>query len=309
MARGSAVQRRARRRENATKGRTPAPTSCREAPESEPLGASRLASRETAVDTALRLRARQIISDLETTPDRQATTLEEWMAHYVAELMHRTTNAALSRQERTQAERDCADVVLRLEELRLARDQAQVGYWIYSSERHSQAPAPEPALREALGDPIRVRSWPIWRRLVATFELAAVEQELVRVVVLQTLLNQVDGGRTKRGKPKSSRSGDSRHEEGARERFSDPTTLRAHLKRAVTAAATLFPEIADAKTARARSEHLVAALQQGLLLRSELLDRLPRVESRHVPQVHTRATLRTAARTQPKRRVAPRQRG
>jgi hypothetical protein len=277
------------------RGRRPAEVTAAPSLAREPAVAS--GDLPTEIDASLRERARQIIAELEATSARdEVTTLEAWMAHYIAELIHRAEDASATPGERTAAARDCADSVLQLSQLRFAREQAQLGYLIYQ-DRWRETRRTGRALVAALRDPSSVRGWSFGERLRALFELARADEELIRALYFAGALRQratVNPSRNSQrirgasaaksptnaeASRKSTAAADAdapsqaeSQEDGMQEGPPDAKQVQAALTRGVAAVGTLFPAVgrADPSDLSAFNIAIVEALEQTSRLRAVL---------------------------------------
>lgn len=291
------MQRRRRKARRTRPKRYPdqTPASVRDAlPLAEPWMATR-ADVPSEIDASLRERARQIITELEATSARnEVTTLEAWMAHYIAELMHRADDAAAALGERAAAARDCAEVVLQLWELRVAREQATLGYSLCRDSGREER-GDDSHLVAALDNPTSVRTWSAWDRLGALYSLAGAEQEATRALYLATLRREdhnANADSTRESAREGDGSGDDqdpastghrRHgrsgqEEGQREGLPNPKEIRSALTRAITAAAKIFPQVGAIDVSDDEGIRLAvsSALSRSFVLRAELLKAPPK---------------------------------
>ncbi|MGH7388542.1 MAG: hypothetical protein ACREM3_03685 [Candidatus Rokuibacteriota bacterium] len=214
------------------------------------------------IDATIRERAREIIAKLETvSPRNEATTLEAWMAHYIAELLYRAEDRQAEADTRAAAACECSEVVRDLWRLELARDQARVGHSIYQ-DRWRDVPTVPSSIVDALRRPSSVRSWSTWDRLLGVFTLAQVDEELIRALYLASV----------RLKPPAAAGSQEQGQDHAR-----PEDVQAGLDRAIAALATVFPEIPKTKLSDIRRLNTVigSALERTLNLRAQLLGALP----------------------------------
>lgn len=303
-----------RQRRN-TKLRTTGPKRSHEQSDSSdvpPLGREHAASPpdpSSKIDTSLRERAREIIAKLEVaSPRSEATTLEAWMAHYIAELMYRAEDPAAAASERATAARECADVVRELWQLQLTREQAHLGYAIYQ-DRWRAVPNTSSALADAFRQPSSVSTLSVWERLIALFTLAQVDEELIRALYLASLRLAPGTGPRKEPTSDVDEAGQREsQEQGMREDRPDPKNVQAALDRAIGATATVFPEIAKADFSDITSFNatIVSALERTFRLRARLLGTPLDVEE--VDRRRGAPRPRRAARAHPKKSIARKQR-
>lgn len=285
------------------------------------------ANLSSKIDASLRERARKIIAKLEaTSARREATTLEAWMAHYIAELMHRAEDPAAAASERATAARECADVVHELWQLQVTREQARLGYAIYQ-DRWREAPNTSSGLAGVFRRPSSVANWSALERLVALFALAQLDEELIRALYLATLRRQAGNaeqrsqrpqhettnpapGTGPRSEPRSDADAAGQRdsqEQGMREDYPDPKDVQAALDRAIGAVGTLFPEIAKADPSDMTGFNavIVSALERTFRLRARLLGTPRDVEE--VDRRRGAPRSRRAERAQPKKSTARKQ--
>jgi len=206
-------------------------------------------------DALLRERARQIISELGTA---EASVLQQWMAHYLSELMQRADDPTLSALERAAAHEECVRLIARMWQLELARERTRLGFALcqpawFTARRSRKEPSLD--LASALADSAVVLEWPAPDRLLALFLLAELEQEIVRFLFHVSLVasgTKLDEALTQRAGAEDAtnlKDGDdatlgSRADEEDDSEGS-PEAFKREAQRARTVLAAAFPQVGD----------------------------------------------------------------
>jgi len=228
------------------------------------------------MDASLRGRARAIIAGLEAkSPRSEATTLEVWMAHYIAELMYRAQDPTAAASERASSARECADVVRELWQLQLMRELSHLGHSLYQDQWRAVSKT-DSALADAIRRPRSVSNWPDWKRLTGLLTLAQVDEDLIRALYLGSLRRATATGRSRALASNVDEAGHRRSQEqrmGAD--LPDPKTIQVSFDRSIKAVGPLFPEIAktDLSDVSRFNAAIISALQRTFRLRARLLEK------------------------------------
>lgn len=145
-------------------------------------------------DSALRNRARRIIKDL---GEGEHPLLQRWMAHYIAELMERAQDPAMSQSDRDGVTQQCAAVIAEISRIEASRDRTQLGYALYQFERFGAPESEslgEPQLGLALLEPGCVQAWSGKDRILALFRSAELQQEIIRLLINSSILDETHAG-------------------------------------------------------------------------------------------------------------------
>lgn len=212
-------------------------------------------ARSKSTDPALRNRARRIVKDL---GEGEHPLLQRWMAHYIAELMQRAQDPALSQFDRDRVTQQCAAVIAELSRIESLRERTQLGYALYQFERFAAPKSEslgEPKLRLPLLEPTCVQAWSGADRIVALFRSAELEQEIIRLLITSSILDETLAGT-------SNGSREPEHEAYTRE------ALRA--QRRIASAFPLAVKI-EVSNHRQMARFAQKALETVLALQAELL--------------------------------------
>ena len=195
----------------------------------------------------------QIVAELELQP---AKTTQQWMAHYIAELMHCAENAA-SDEERLQASDRCAEIIMRLWEDRAEDARRYVRSRVYSSfeavyEKREIADALRAAIEKPTEQPYP-RNWDV--RAFILWHLLDVERDLLRLLIIADTIAHMEEGEA--------------IDEAAREfteREEQLSTVRRHLN-------DVFPGIENLDIHNRRSvvQRVKSALQSTHTIREQLI--------------------------------------
>ena len=201
----------------------------------------------------LKERGRQIVTELEL---QRGDTIQQWMVHYTAELMHRAENAD-SDEERLQASERCADIIMRLWERRAEDARRYVRSQVYSSfeEIYEKRDFSE-IMRVILEEPtehVYPRNWVA--RSAILWYLIDVERDLLRLLIIADTIAHMDKGKAV--------------DEAIREfieREERLSTIRRHLD-------DVFPGIVDLNIRNRRSvlRRVKSALQSIQVVREQLV--------------------------------------
>jgi len=140
----------------------------------------------------LKDRGRQLVDELSLQRD---ATMQQWMAHYIAELMHRAENAD-SDTERLRASDKCADIIVHLWERRAEDARRYVRSQVYSSfENLYQKREYADILRLALENPmdqVYPRDWDT--RAMILWHLRDFERDLLFLLVSASAFDGIERG-------------------------------------------------------------------------------------------------------------------
>lgn len=140
----------------------------------------------------LKERGRQLVAELNL---QHRDTTQKWMAHYIAELMHRAEDAD-SAEGRLQAADRCADIIMRLWEHRAEDARRYVRSQVYSSfeavyEKRELADILRAAL-EAPTEQAHPRNWSA--RALILWHLLDVERDLLRLLSIADTIAHMEKG-------------------------------------------------------------------------------------------------------------------
>lgn len=137
-------------------------------------------------------RGQQLVSELDL---QNKDITQKWMAHYIAELMHRAERTD-SAEERLQAADRCADIIMHLWERRAEDARRYVRSQVYSSfealyEKRELADILGAAL-EAPTEQAYPRSWSA--RALILWHLLNVERDLLRLLIIADAIAHMEKG-------------------------------------------------------------------------------------------------------------------